>query len=138
MKVTLKKVDNDFHLQGFGTSGVPVNLDGAESIGGHNQGARPMELMLMALGSCSAMDMISILRKQKLEIEDFNVEINASRRENETPSIFEKIHMTFLFKGNLDEEKIKRAVELSVEKYCSVYNIIKETAEITYSYKIIN
>ena len=138
MKVNIKRVDKDFHLQGFGVSNVPVNIDGAESIGGHNLGARPMELILMALGSCSSMDIISILRKQKLEPEDFQIDIDAKRRENETPAIFETIHMEFLFKGNLNEEKVKRAVELSVEKYCSVYNIIKETAEISYSFKIVN
>ena len=93
MKVNIKRVDKDFHLQGFGVSNVPVNIDGAESIGGHNLGARPMELMLMALGSCSSMDIISILRKQKLEPEDFQIEIDAKRRENETPAIFEKIEL---------------------------------------------
>jgi len=136
MKVNLKRADKDFHLQGYGVSNVAVNIDGAESIGGHNLGARPMELMLMALGSCSSMDIISILRKQKIEIDDYDVEIDASRRENETPAIFENINMVFNFKGNLDEQKVKRAVELSVEKYCSVYNIIKETANINYSFSI--
>lgn len=137
MKISLKRIDKDFHLQGFGVSNVPVNIDGAESIGGHNHGARPMELMLMALGSCSSMDIIAILRKQKIEIENYDVEIEAERRENETPAIFKNINMIFKFKGKLDEEKVKRAVKLSVEKYCSVYNIIKETAEISYSFEII-
>lgn len=136
MKVNLKRVDKDFHFQAFGSSDVPVNIDGAEAIGGHNQGARPMELVLMALGTCSAIDIISILRKQKLELEDFQIEVDANRRENETPAIFENAHIEFRFRGNLDEEKVKRAVELSVEKYCSVYNILKQTANITYSFKI--
>ena len=136
MKVNIKRVDKNFHMQAFGSAGVPVNIDAGEAIGGHNLGARPMELVLMALGSCSSIDIISILRKQKQEIDDLDIELEAKRRENEIPAIFEKIHIAFKLRGNLDEEKVKRAVELSVEKYCSVYEMLKQVAKITYSYEI--
>lgn len=137
MKVNIKRVDKDFHFQAFGSCGVPVNVDAAESIGGHNAGARPMELILIALGTCSAIDIISILRKQKQEIEDFEIEVDGKRREKEIPAIFENAHIEFKLKGKLDDEKVKRAVELSVEKYCSVYDMLKQTSKISYSYKIL-
>ena len=136
MKVTIKRVDKDFHMQAVGSTGIPVNIDAGEATGGHNLGARPMELVLMALGSCSSIDIISILRKQKQEIEDFDIELEAKRRENEIPAIFEEIHITFKMRGNLDEEKVKRAIELSVEKYCSVYEMLKDVSKISYSYEL--
>lgn len=136
MKVNIKRVDKDFHFHAYGSSGVPVNIDAAEAIGGHNAGARPMELVLIALGTCSAIDIISILRKQKQEIVNFEIEVDGNRREKEIPAIFENAHIEFKFKGKLDDEKVKRAVELSVEKYCSVYEMLKQTTKITYSYKI--
>ncbi len=136
MKINIKRVDKDFHMQAFGSTNVAVNIDAGEATGGHNQGARPMELVLMALGSCSSIDIISILRKQKMEIDDYSVEIDARRRENETPAIFEEIHLLFKLSGKLEEEKVKRAVELSVEKYCSVYEMLKDVVKITYSYRI--
>lgn len=71
MKVKLNRVDNDFHFEAVGDSGVKVNIDAGISSGGHNLGSRPMELILMSLGSCSAIDIIGILKKQKQEIEDF-------------------------------------------------------------------
>lgn len=137
MKVNIKRVDKDFHMQAFGSANVAINIDAGEATGGHNLGARPMELVLMALGSCSSIDIISILRKQKMEIDDYSVEIEAKRREKEIPAIFEEIHLLFKLSGNLDEEKVKRAIELSVEKYCSVYEMLKDVAKITYSYEII-
>ena len=136
MKVNITRVDKDFHMQAFGSTGVPVDIDAGEATGGHNLGARPMELVLMALGSCSSLDIISILRKQKQEIDDLDIELEAKRRENEIPAIFEEMHITFKLRGNLNEEKVKRAVELSVEKYCSVYEMLKQVAKITYSCEI--
>ncbi|MCF8261713.1 MAG: OsmC family protein [Melioribacteraceae bacterium] len=135
MKVELKRVDKNFHFEASGVSNVKVNIDGAESIGGSNSGARPMELILMGLGGCSAIDILSILRKQKIEPTSFEIEINAVRREK-IPSIFTKIEVVYKVTGEVDESKLKRAIDLSVEKYCSVSEILNKTADITYTYEI--
>lgn len=118
-------------------SPVKVHIDGAESIGGENKGVRPMELVLMALGSCSVFDLSTILKKQRQDVEDIQVEVSGDRRE-EVPNIFTKIHITFTLKGNIDEEKAQKAAELAVKKYCSVHDMLAAGGvEITYSLKFI-
>ena len=136
MKVTIRRVDEDFHLEAAGSTDVKVHIDAGESAGGHNLGARPMELVLTALASCSSMDLISILKKQRMNPETFSVDVEGKRAEGVYPAPFTDIHMTFNFTGKLDEEKVKRAIELSVEKYCSVYEMLKHSVNITYSYTI--
>ena len=136
MKVTIKRVDEDFHLEATGSTDVKVHVDASEKAGGHNLGARPMELVLVALASCSSIDIISILKKQRMNPEEFSVDVEGKRPEEVYPSPFTEIHMKFNFTGKLDEEKVKRAIELSVEKYCSVYEMLKHSVNITYSYSI--
>jgi putative redox protein len=97
---------------------------------------RPMELVLMALGSCSVFDLNTILQKQRQEIEDIQVEVEGDRRE-EIPNIFTKIHIKFLLKGKIDELKAQKAAELAVKKYCSVHDMLAAGGvDITYSIKI--
>jgi len=136
MKVQLTRVDNDFHFEAKGASNIKISIDAAEAAGGHNLGARPMELILMGLGSCSAIDIIGILKKQQQEIEDFQIEIDADRRENELPAIFTKITVTYFVKGSVDESKLKKAIDLSVTKYCSVTKILEKTAELNFTYQL--
>ena len=137
MKVTLNRVDNGFHFEGEGSSDVKIHIDGSREIGGKNAGARPMELVLMGLGSCGAMDIISILKKQKQKLIDLKINIDAERDSDNTPAVFKDIIIEFLFYGNLDDRKVKRAVNLSMEKYCSVSAMLEKTASISYSYQII-
>jgi len=136
MKVELKRVNEAFHFEAVGAAGVPVNIDGSPDIGGVNAGARPMEMILMGLGGCSAIDIVLILQKQRQVIEDMRITIEAERVADQTPSVFKTIHVHYQFKGDLSEEKVKRAVELSMEKYCSVTAILNKTADITHSYSI--
>ena len=133
MKILLNRVDDAFHFEAKNEDGNIVHIDGAPAIGGTGSGARPMQLLIMGLGGCSAMDMILILKKQKQVIDDLQIELDAERFEDRTPAPFKDIHVTFKFKGDLDVKKIKRAVALSMDKYCSVTKILEETATITYS-----
>src|SRR3546814_20942996 len=94
-----------------------------------------MELILMGLGGCSAIDVILILKKQRQVIEDLNIVVDGERVE-ETPSIFRTIQMDFQFNGQLDHEKVKRAIQLSVAKYCSVYAMLAEPAAIQNTFRI--
>ncbi len=136
MKVELKRVDNAFHFEAVGTAGVPVNIDANPEIGGHNAGARPMEMLLMGLGGCSAIDIILILQKQKQEITDFRIHIDGDREPNATPSVFTNIRIHYALSGNLDEQKVKRAIDLSMDKYCSVSAILNKTAQLSYTFSI--
>jgi len=133
MKITLKRLNNAYHMEATNETGNSIQMDGSPSIGGQNLGARPMEIVLMSLAGCSSIDVISILKKMKQEVTEYDVEVTAERRD-EVPSIFTKIHMKFLVKGNnLEEDKVKRAVQLSAEKYCSVSKILEPTAEISWN-----
>jgi putative redox protein len=136
MKVELRRVNNAFHFEAVGAAGVPVHIDGSPDIGGVNAGARPMEMILMGLGGCSAIDIVLILQKQRQVIEDMSISIEAERVANETPSLFKTIHVHYTFKGDLQIEKVARAIELSMEKYCSVTAILNKTAIITHSFSI--
>jgi len=136
MKVYLKRVDDAFHLIGTGSENIPVNIDASASVGGNNGGARPMELFLMSLASCSAIDIILILQKQRQQIESFDITVDGKRSENEIPSVFEKINIHFSFRGELDRVKVKRAIDLSLDKYCSVSAMLSPAVKITTSFVI--
>jgi putative redox protein len=98
--------------------------------------ARPMDLLLMGLASCSSVDIVKILKKQKQTIVDYRVEVNAKRQENLVPSLFDTITLKFIFEGDISPLKIERAVSLSVEKYCSVSKILEPTAQINYELEL--
>lgn len=117
--------------------GHKLIIDASEEGGGHDTGMRPKKLMLTALAGCSGMDVISILKKMKIEPETFNVKVDGSLTE-EHPKHYESIHIIYEFKGdNLPEDKLKRAVELSEEKYCGVWAVYKKTMPVTWEVKII-
>jgi putative redox protein len=135
MEVILKRLDDDFHFEGMGASSVPVHIDAAEGIGGHNAGARPMELLLMGIGGCTAIDVILILKKQRQAIEDFQIRISGTREKIEgtekTP--FREINIQFELKGAIDGNKALKAIQLSMEKYCSATAQLEPSATITHT-----
>ena len=136
MQVNLVRVDDAFHFEAVGQSGVAQHIDGATDIGGHNAGARPMELLLMGLAGCTAIDVILILQKQKQVITDFRLKVDGMREKGATPAPFKKIHITYLLTGDLNADKVKRAIDLSMDKYCSATAQLRPSAEITYSFEI--
>lgn len=137
MKTVLQRVNSAVHFEASSPSSkVKINIDGPASIGGEEKGARPMELVLMALGSCSVFDLTTILQKQRQDIQDIRVEVEGDRRE-EIPNIFTKIHISFYLKGDIDQIKAQKAAELAVKKYCSVHDMLAAGGiDITYSIKI--
>jgi putative redox protein len=140
MKVEIVRVGDGFHFEGSGSSNIKVHTDGSQEIGGQNQGVRPMELMLMSLASCTAIDVVLILKKQKQEITDFKISADGDREEEAGTkrSPFRKIHLTFKFTGNnLDEAKISKAIAMSMEKYCSATAQLEPLAAITHSVEIV-
>lgn len=137
MKVSLKRVNDAVHFEASAPSStVKVHIDGSPDIGGQALGVRPMEMVLMALASCSSLDLVLILKKQKQVITDFSVDVEAERRE-QIPNIFTKIHLLFHLKGDIDPVKAERAAELAVKKYCSVHDMLAAGGvEINYSLEI--
>jgi putative redox protein len=136
MIIEVKKKEGAFHFEATNESGNMVQMDASPAIGGMNKGPRPMEMLIMALGGCSGIDIIQILEKQKIKVEDFRIRIEAEREKDAIPSLFKTIHINFFFKGDLDTGKAERAVSLSLEKYCSVAKTLESTAKITSSITI--
>lgn len=132
MYIEVKRVDDAYHFEAANEDGKVVQMDAAPAIGGHDQGVRPMEMLLMALGGCSGIDIVNILTKQKQTIGALKMGINGQRREKPEPKIFETIEVEFIFEGDLNAQKVNRAVNLSMEKYCSVTKTLEPTAKITY------
>ena len=121
---------------GTADSGHTVIMDGAPESGGKNQGARPMELVLIGMGGCTAFDVVHILRKSRQEITDCVAQIEAARAETD-PKVFTHIHIHFVVSGkNLDAKKLQHAIELSATKYCSASIMLGKTAKITHDFEI--
>jgi putative redox protein len=118
-------------------SGHKLMLDAGPQVGGENRGPRPKPLMLAALGGCTAMDVISILNKMRVVVDSFNVKVEGDLTE-EFPMHFYKMHVTYEFTGkDLPPDKLKKAVELSEERYCGVSAVYRKTMELTSEIKII-
>ena len=137
MKARIKWVDNAMFLAESG-SGHTVVMDGPPESGGQNLGIRPMEMMLIGMGGCTAFDVMMILQKGRQEVSDCVAELEAERAETE-PKVFTKIHVHFIVTGRgLSEKAVKRAVDLSAEKYCSASIMLGKTAEISHDFEIVN
>ncbi|WP_395617115.1 OsmC family protein [Aquirufa sp.] len=135
MEVVLNRLDQDFHFEAKGSSPIPVHIDAAEGIGGHNAGARPMELLLMGLGGCTAIDVILILKKQRQIIEDFQIRVSGDREkiEGTEKSPFNQINIQFELKGQIDGNKALKAIQMSMDKYCSATAQLEPSATITHT-----
>lgn len=126
MKINLKRVDDAFHFEGRNEDGRTVQIDAAEKIGGRNQGVRPTQMLLMALAGCSGIDVVNILKKQRQHITDFQIEVEGEQENlQDAAKVFTDIKVHFQMQGNIEPEKAKRAVELSMEKYCSVEKTLR-------------
>lgn len=127
-----------FGFEGKTESGHSVFMDVKPESGGENKGPSPMELVTVALGGCTGMDVVLILKKMKVDLESMTINIDFQRAPDH-PKVFTKINLEYNFTGrNIKEEDVKRAIELSQGKYCSVSAMLKKTAEITYKWNIIN
>lgn len=136
MKARIKWLD---HMSFIGESGSghSVVMDGPPDAGGRNLGVRPMEMMLLGLGGCTAFDVVMILKKARQPVEDCTVDIDAERADG-IPSVFTKIHLKYKILGDgLSEKQVEKAVKLSSEKYCSASKMLEDAGvEITYEFSI--
>jgi putative redox protein len=118
--IQLSRVHGDFGFVATDQNGHSIQMDSSPESGGENFGVRPMQTLLMGLGGCSAIDVISILKKQRQEVVDYKMTISGEREADALPSLWKSINVEFHLYGNIDEDKAARAVDLSVNKYCSV------------------
>ena len=136
MKARVKLIEG-VSFVGQTESGHAVVMDGPPDSGGKNLGPRPMEMLLLGLGGCSAFDVVHILRKSRLDVRDCVAEIDATRAETD-PKVFTKIHVHFIVTGKaLDPKRIEQAVKLSAEKYCSASIMLGKVAEITHDFEVV-
>jgi len=130
MKVTLNRLNENYHFEAKGASGIPVHIDNKTD--DEVQGSSPMELILMGVGGCSAIDIVLILKKQRQEVTSYNMEVEGKRKDLKSAKPFEAIHTTIYLEGTIDKEKAKRAAALSFDKYCSVSLTLEGNVAITY------
>ena len=135
MKARIKLIDGMAFL-GESGSGHSVVMDGAPDYGGRNIGIRPMEMLLIGLGGCTAFDVVQILRRGREPVTDCEIEVTAERAETD-PKVFTAIHLDYRLKGrNLSPAKVERAIALSKEKYCSASIMLGAVATITHAWTV--
>ena len=127
MKVQLERKNDAFWFEGTGKQSIPVSVDNGEN------GASPMELLLMAVGGCSAVDIVTILQKQRQHISAYRMEVSGERAPLAQAKPFQSIHVTIFLEGDIDPIKANKAAELSFKKYCSVSLTLEPQVTITYS-----
>jgi len=131
MKISLKRINENYLFETVNERGNIVLLDNKSDE--EPKGASPMDLLLRGIAGCSSIDIVMILRKQKHELDDLQVEVDGYREDGAIPNVFKKIHLDFILKGDVPAAKVERAVKLSMDKYCSVSKMLEKAAEISYS-----
>ena len=137
MKVTASASwKKGMQFTGAGWSGIEVPMDAAKEHGGEDTAARPLELLLVGLCGCTGMDVVSLLNKMRVEFTGLDLAVEAEKSE-EHPRVFTEINLVYTVRGNdLDEEKVKKAIELSQDKYCSVSAMLKKACPVNWTYRI--
>ena len=130
IEINLQRVSGDFGFEAKDANGHTVHLDSSDESGGNNFGVRPMQMLLMGLGGCSAIDIVMILKKQRQTIQDLSIKITGEREPGKEPSLWANAKIIFMLSGDIDAEKATRACELSMNKYCSVAEILKRSGTV--------
>lgn len=135
-QAVVKQVNNGVTFMAKGDSGHWVTMDGPAEFGGSNAASRPKELILFALGGCTGSDVVAILKKKRVPVQDFAMHLTATQAE-EHPQVFTSIHVEYVFYGTgINPADVERAIELSTTKYCAVSAMLKASVALTHSYKI--
>ncbi len=137
MKIHLKRLNDAVHFESTNAEGLSLQFDGSPAIGGEGKGVRPMEGVLMSLAACSSIDVVSILQKMRQGLTRLEIEVEGKRAEGQVPAVFTDIHLHFILGGELKEDKVARALELSVTKYCSVIKMLEQSVKVTYDFEIV-
>ncbi|MFC5047145.1 OsmC family protein [Aquimarina hainanensis] len=138
MKIQLKRIDQDYHFELINERGHVTHIDNKTENGGHDLAPSPMEYVLMGVAGCSAIDVISILKKQRQQITAYSAEVDGRREKIGGASPFKEIKVTVYLEGEIDPDKAKRAAQLSFDKYCSVSKTLEPTAVVVYQVVLNN
>ena len=139
IRVEIERVHGDYGFEARDAMNHAVSMDTSPETGGDNFGVRPMQTLLLALGGCSGIDIISILKKQRLKVESFKAVIEGERESGVEPSLWKKVNVQFFLEGNMDADKARRACQLSIEKYCSVAETLRRAgAKINWTVTVNN
>ncbi|MEI7736357.1 MAG: OsmC family protein [Ferruginibacter sp.] len=137
IEINLRRVNGDFGFEASDANGHTVKMDSSDESGGENFGVRPMQMLLMGLGGCSAIDVVMILKKQRQTIDDFSIKITGEREAGKEPSLWANAKIIFILKGDIDKEKAARACQLSMDKYCSVATtLLKSGTDLTWEVQV--
>jgi putative redox protein len=131
MKIKLERLNDQIAFSATNEAGIVACFDGNPEIGGENKGLRPMEMLVSCLASCASIDVLLILKKKKISLNTYFVEIEATRKE-EYPKDFKAINLVFIIGENDPLPQVEKVVKLSVEKYCSVYSSLNKEIKISY------
>lgn len=135
MKAIIKQIEG-LSLVGKSDSKHWVPLDSVKSFGGSEAGTKPMEMLLLSLGGCTSMDVLSILKKMRQKVHNFDLELDADRAEGH-PAVFTKIHLHYIIYGkNIKPENVDKAIDLSMNKYCSVTAMLKKSVDVTWDFEV--
>lgn len=135
--IEIERVNGEYGFEAKDEAGHIIRMDTKPENGGQNFGVRPMQTLLMGLGGCSGIDIVSILKKQRQEVTGFKMHIDGERAAGKEPSIWETMHVVFELTGNIDPEKARKACELSMDKYCSVAETLRLAGgKITWEVKV--
>lgn len=138
MKIQLKLAPDGTHTIATDEQNNAVNLYLPETAGGASTGIRPMQMLIMGLAGCAAVDILLILKKQRQEVTAFSVDIEADREQDKEPALWTNAHLVYSFSGQVDPAKAQKAIELSMEKYCSVAETLRRAgAELTWEMRIV-
>jgi putative redox protein len=129
-KIVLERTQGNYGFEVKDELQHVILTDSSRETGGQDYGFRPMQLLLAGIGSCSAIDLVSILTKQKQQIKTFKIEVNGEREKDVIPSLWKTIHVHFYLAGTIEQEKAERAAALSMEKYCSVAETLRRAGTI--------
>ena len=133
VKIKINRLNEDFHMEAINDEGARLEMDGSDEIGGQNLGMKPMQLLLAAVGGCSSIDVLMILKKQKQDVRSFSVEVEADKVKEGDYSLYKNVCLHFKVEGDLDPAKAKKAIELSLDKYCSVAKTLEPTTTVSYA-----
>ena len=133
-EIRLERIEG-LKFKALNAAGKSALIDGPASLGGSDDGVRPMEMILMGLAGCSSFDILHILKKSRQEVKDFDITVQGDRADA-VPSVFTTIRVHFILTGELSEKHVKRAIDLSMEKYCSVSAMLEKSVKIEHSFEI--
>jgi putative redox protein len=137
MKIELRRLNDAVHFECTSEQGLRAETDGSPDVGGQDLAPRPMQMLLMAHASCSAIDVVHLLKKMRQPLTDIRVTADGERATDEVPAVFKKIHLHYILSGDIDPKSAEKAIRLSTEKYCSVGVMLSKTAEITWSFECL-